>query len=155
MRVFYLVAIVLTIVFMAVDVYYAEEVSSARMDSLMQSYSDYNNQDSYGGYSGYDYYESGKDDELTTEAGIVTMIFFFFYMALYVLSLMKIKTTTMKVFSIIGMSLTGIVLAWDALVISSPGSLSFDEVGVAWIGFGLVMLAFSIVGTVHAFKKKA
>jgi hypothetical protein len=155
MRVFYLVAIVLTIAFMVVDVYYAEEVSSARYDSYFDSYNSYDYDNTYGGYSDYSYSDTGRDDELTVEGGIVTMVFFFFYMAVYLLSLMKIKTTTMKVFSIIGMSLTGIMLAWDALIITSPGSLSFDEVAPAWIFFGLAMLAFSIIGTVHAFKKKA
>ena len=153
MRAFYLVAMVLTIGFMVADGYYIEEVSSARWSSYYDY--DYYSQDYSDGYSGYNSYDSGRDDELTIEAGIVTMVFFFFYLALYVLSLVRIKTTTMKVFSIIGMSLTGIMLAWDALMISSPGGVSFDEVGPAWVIYGVVMLAFTIVGTVHAFKKKA
>ena len=156
MRAFYLVAMVLTLGFMVTDGYYMEEVSSARWSSY-SSY-DYYSQDygdSYSGYDPYNSYDSGRDDELTVEAGIVTMVFFFFYIALYVLSMVKIKTTTMKIFSIIGMSLTGIMLVWDALMISSPGGVSFDEVGAGWIFFGIVMLAFTIVGTVHAFKKKA
>lgn len=149
MRVLYLIALVLTLGFMVADAYYVEEVSSARWSSYY-SYDDY----SYDDY-GYNSYDSGRDDELTIEAGIMSMIVFFFFIALYVLSLIKIKTITMKVFSIIGLSLTGIFLVWDALMMSSPGGISFDEVGPFFVIFGITMLAFSIIGTVHAFKKKA
>lgn len=151
MRVLYIVALVLTLGFMVADAYYVEEVSSARWSSYYSydySYDDY-------GYNSYDSYDSGRDDELTIEAGIMSMIVFFFFIALYVLSLVKIKTTTMKVFSIIGLSLTGIFLVWDALMMSSPGGLSFDEVGPFFVIYGIIMLAFSIIGTIHAFKKKA
>ncbi|OFX28356.1 MAG: hypothetical protein A2X08_10785 [Bacteroidetes bacterium GWA2_32_17] len=150
MRVFYLIAITLTIGFFVADFYYAEEVSHARYSSYDSMY---NSSDPYG--SGYNSYDYSKDDDLTVEAGFVTMGFFLMCVVLYILSLVKIKTTTMKVFSIIGLSLTGIMILWDGVMIASPSGISFNEVVPGWIFFGVVMLAFMIIGTIHAFKKKA
>ncbi|PIV58428.1 MAG: hypothetical protein COS14_09660 [Bacteroidetes bacterium CG02_land_8_20_14_3_00_31_25] len=150
MRVFYLIAITLTIGFFVADFYYAEEVSHARYSSYDSMY---NSSDPYG--SGYNSYDYSKDDDLTVEAGFVTMGFFLMCVVLYILSLVKIKTTTMKVFSIIGLSLTGIMILWDGVMIASPSGISFNEVVPGWIFFGVAMLAFMIIGTIHAFKKKA
>ena len=150
MRVFYLIAITLTIGFFVADFYYAEEVSHARYSSYDSMY---NSSDPYG--SGYNSYDYSKDDDLTVEAGFVTMGFFLMCVVLYILSLVKIKTTTMKVFSIIGLSLTGIMILWDGVMIASPSGISFNEVVPGWIFFRVAMLAFMIIGTIHAFKKKA
>ena len=152
MRAFFISAIVITLGFLVADVYYMEEVSSARYSSYNSDY--YNYSDPYG-YSDYSSYGGSDDDEMTVEAGLVTMAFFLVYIVLFVLSLIKVKTKTMKVFSIIGLSLTGIMAIWDALMISSPGGISFDEVGGGWLFFGVVMIAFTIIGTIHAFKAKA
>jgi hypothetical protein len=150
MRAFYLTALVLTLVFAGLTFFYAEEVSSARWSNY-----NYNSYDSYGS-SSYDSYQySNEDDEKTMEAGFVTMVFFVFYIVLFLLSLIKIKKTTMKVFSIIGLSLTGIMVLWDGLMIASPSSVSFDEVAPGWLIFGVVMLAFTIIGTIQSFKAKA
>ena len=150
MRAFYLTLLVLTIVFAGVEIFYAEEVQSARWSSY-----DYNSYDSYGS-SSYDSYQySNVDDEKTMEAGFITMAFFLIYIVVFILSLIKIKKTTMKVFSIIGLSLTGIMVLWDGLMIASPSSVSFDEVAPGWVLFQVVMLAFMIIGTVQAFKAKA
>lgn len=150
MRAFYLTLLVLTLAFAGVEIYYAEEVQSARWSSY-----DYNSYDPYGS-SSYDSYQySNEDDEKTMEAGFVTMGFFLIYTVLFVLSLIKIKKTTMKVFSIIGLSLTGIMILWDGLMISSPSGISFDEVAPGWILYQVVMLAFMIIGTIQAFKAKA
>ena len=67
MRVFYLIAITLTIGFFVADFYYAEEVSHARYSSYDSMY---NSSDPYG--SGYNSYDYSKDDDLTVEAGFVT-----------------------------------------------------------------------------------
>ncbi len=149
MRAFYLTLLVLTIVFAGVEIFYAEEVSSARWSS-----DDYNSYNSYGS-SSYDYSNSYADDEKTTEAGFITMAFFLIYIVVFVLSLIKIKKTTMKVFAIIGLSFAGIMVLWDGLMISSPGNISFDEVVPGWLFFQVMMLAFMIIGTIQAFKAKA
>ncbi len=150
MRVLYIIAMVLTLGFIIADFYYMEEVSSARYSS----YDNYYSSDPYG-YSGYDSYSSyEEDDDITVQAGIVTLIFFLAFTALFILSLVNLKTMTVKVFSIIGLSLTFIIMLWDGLMISSPGGISFDEVGPAWVFYGLFMIAASIIGTVHAFRPK-
>jgi len=150
MKVLHIIAIVLTLGFIIADLYYMAEVSSARYSSYDYSYSS----DPYG-YSGYnDYYSYDNDDDITEEAGAVTMAFFVLFAALGILSLIKIKTTTVKVFSIITLSLTLIIMLWCGLMISSPGHISFDEVGPAWVIYGLFILSYTIIGTVHAFKVK-
>jgi hypothetical protein len=85
---------------------------------------------------------------------IVSIVFLVFFEVVFLLSLMKIKTKTMKVLSIIGLALTGIMIAWAVLPAASPSSVSFDEVGVGFVGYGVVLLAFSIIGTIHAFKTR-
>jgi hypothetical protein len=150
MRVFYIIAMVLTLGFIIADFYYMEEVSNARY----RSYDDYYSSDPYG-YSGYNSYSSyDDDDDITVQAGAVTLIFFLAFNALFILSLVNLKTMTVKVFSIIGISITGIMMMWDGLMISSPGGISFDEVGPGWVLYGLFMIAATIIGTVHAFKPK-
>ena len=154
LRGFYLSSILLSIVLAIVSLYYISEVSSARMDALFNSMNNYS-QDPYDSYSSYNYYDDDRDNDITVEAGLVTVFFFLFFAALQILTIIKLKTKTMKVISIIGVSLTGIMLAWDGVMMSSPGGISFDEVGVVWVLYAVILLAFSIIGTVHAFKKKA
>ena len=154
LRGFYLSAILLSIVLAIVSLYYISEVSSARMDALFNSMNNYS-QDPYDSYNSYNYYDNDRDNDLTVEAGLVTVFFFLFFAALQILTIIKLKTKTMKVISIIGVSLSGIMLAWDGVMMSSPGGISFDEVGVVWVLYAVILLAFSIIGTVHAFKKKA
>ena len=148
MRAFYLTALVLTLVFIVTSFIYIEKVHSARMDAIYSSLS----YDSYGSSS---YYDSNRDNEMTQEMGFISLFFLFVYLAVEILTFVKLKTKTMKVLTIIGISFTGIMLLWDALMISSPGGVSFDEVGPVWVLFGIIQLAFCIVGVIHAFRKKA
>lgn len=146
----FIIGIVLAFIFIGVCGYYAEEVSSARFEYLFSSYnySDY----SYSGYSSYD--SSYRD--LTSEAGLWSLLFILFFVAMNLVGLIKVKTKTSKVLSIIGLSFSGILLFWDFAVIASPGAMSFDEVSPAWIFFALTMLAFAIIGLVQSlrFEKK-
>ena len=150
MRAFYLIAIVFSLAFVITSAIYIGKVINARTEALFRSLS-YDSYDSYGS----SYYDSGEDDSLTQEAGFISLFFLVFYAVVEVMTFIKLKTKTMKVITIIGISFTGIMLAWDALMISSPGGISFDEVGVAFMLFGIIQLAFSIIGTVHAFRVKA
>jgi hypothetical protein len=149
MRAFYITAVVLTLIFIVVSFVYIERVHSARMDAL---YSSLNSYDSYGGYSSYSSYD--YDNNITQEMGFISIFFFLVYLVVEIFTFIKLKTKTMKVLTIIGISFTGIMLLWNALMISSPGGVSFDEVGPAWILFGIIQLAFCIIGTIHAFRKK-
>lgn len=143
-RAFYIVGIVFSVIFMVVTGYYAEEVDSAKMYDLFSSYS----YDSYSSYSSY--YSSGLAESYTSEAATWSLFFFLSFIAIDLLGLLKVKTTTVKVLSIIGLSLSGIFLLWNFVVLSSPGSVSFDEVAPAWIFYTMVMLAFTIIGVVQS-----
>jgi len=147
----YIIGIVFAFIFIGVCGYYTEEVSNARFDYLFSSYnySDY----SYGGYTSS--YDSSYSD-LTAEAGLWSLLFVLFFVAMNLIGLIKVKTKTSKILSIIGLSLSAIILFWNFAVIASPGAMSFDEVSPAWIFFSLVMLAFAIIGLIQSirFEKK-
>lgn len=148
-KVLYIIGIVFAVIFIGVCGYYAEEVSDARLDYLFSSYNY-----SYSSYSSYSYIGSASD--ITVEAGVWSLVFILFFIAMNLVGLIKVKTKTSKVLTIIGLSFSGILLFWDFAMIASPGSISFDEVSPAWVFFILMMLAFSIVGLIQSirFSKK-
>lgn len=137
-----IVGIVLSVIFLFVIGFLITEVESAR-------YSSYYGYD-YSSYNSYSSYDNGSDD---TMMGVIVSFFFFaFFILAGILGLIKVKTTTNKVFSIIGLSITGIFFLWNILMMMSPGSLSYDEVGVGFAFYSIIMLAFMIVGLVQAVK---
>jgi len=151
-KAFYIVGIVFAVIFLFLGAYYSEEVSSAKWDSFFGDYS-YNYSSSYDyGYSYGSSNYSNLDEEYTIEAGLWSIFFFLAFTAITLLGLLKIKTKTNKVLSIIGLSLTAIYLMWNFLMISSPGSISFDEVYPGWAMYCNIMLAFSIVGLVQSIR---
>jgi hypothetical protein len=144
LRFLYIFSLVLSLVLIIVSANYMGRVSDARNEAY--------------GYSSYDRpynYDSHEDEDITVEAGKVTMPFFAFYLALGILTLLKLKTKTMKVLAIIGSVLTLLMFAWDFIMMGSPGGVSFDETGGGWIFFGIVQIAFGIIGCIHAFRTKA
>jgi len=149
MRGFYITGIVLAAILFLFTIYYAEETRHARWRAYDYNYNSYNS------YGGYNYSSYSNDKEYTIEAGLISAFFFLFFIALEILTLIKLKTTTMKVLSIIGISITGIMILWDLLMLVDPGGISFNEVSEGWIIFAMIQTAFCIVGTVHAFRKKA
>lgn len=149
-KAFYIVGIVFSVIFMGIISYYAEEVSDARWDYLDSMYSSY---DYDYGYSSYNYSMfSDNDDDLTVEGGLWSLFFIFSFIAIDLLGLLKIKTTTVKVLSIIGLSLSGIFLLWDIVMILNPSGISFDEVQPGFAFYATVMLAFTIVGLVQSVR---
>lgn len=72
----------------------------------------------------------------------------------FLLGLINIKRVTNKVLSIIGLSLAALFLLWDLVMLSSPSNLSFDEVGIGFFFFTLVIVAFSIVGIIQSNRFK-
>lgn len=146
MRSLYITAMGLTVLFFILVVYFANEVHAARMENLFRSFGS----DSY-----YDFMSDRRDADITFNAGLVSLFYLLVILFTQIMTLVKLRTTTMLVLTIIGLVFSVIMLAWDALMMSSPTHISFDEVGVAFLGYGLIILSFSIVGTVHAFRKKA
>lgn len=151
---FNIAGIVMTIIFAIIIFYYADEVDSARSYSY-SSYSSYSGYSSDPYSSSYSYstpsYSSYSDSysELTEEAGLWSLLFFLYFTFLFIFNLIKVKTKTTKVLSIIGISLTGLWLCWDLLMIADGGALSFDEIAPGFIFYCLVVLAFTIIGTIH------
>lgn len=144
-KAFYIVNLVLSVVFMATCIYYVDEVSSAQLEALFSSF---NTSDPYAYL--YSSYDAGSD--LTAEAALISIFFFLMFITTDLLGIIKMKTKTVKVLGIIGLSLSGILLLWDLLMMSSPGSISFDEVGAVFVLYSFVVMAFSIVGLIQSIR---
>ena len=143
----YIVGIVFSVIFLILSVGYADEVNSASYSSYF--YDSYN---SYGSYD-YNYYDYGSSaSDLTMEAALWSLFFFLSFIAIDLLGLIKVKTKTTKILSIIGLSLSGMFLLWNFAVLSSPGALSFDEVAPAWVLYCLAMHVFSFLGLIQSIK---
>lgn len=140
-RALYICGIVLSMVFLGTCGYYASEISNARFSAVMAAFSS----DSLMSFNG-DY------SALTEEAALVSLFFLIAFLVIDLMGLLKVKTTTVKVISIIGISLTAIMLVWDLMVLSSPDAISFDEVAVGFCLYAFVVLAFSIVGLVQSVR---
>jgi hypothetical protein len=144
-KTFYILGIVFSVVFFIVIAYYIDEVNSARYADLSNALNSY---DPYGYSSYYSYSDSSSD--ITSEAGIVSALFILFFIAADILGLLKIKTRTIKVVGIIGLSLSGLFLLWAIVMLGSPGAISFDEAGAGFWLYALIMLAFSITGLIQS-----
>jgi hypothetical protein len=156
MRAFFITACVLSLIYIIACAGIAEMVSDARWS---YDYTDYYGSDYYGDDYGYDSYDYGYDDyynddadDYTRVGGVVSVFYMLISAGAFLLALMKIKTKTMKVISIIGLSLSGLFLLWAMLPMASPSGISFDEIAPAFILAGITLLALHIVGIVHAFK---
>ncbi len=149
-KIIFIIGIVFSVIFIFITGYYAELVSNARFDYLFSSYS----YDSYSSYSSsYSSYGSGDSySGLTSEAALWSLLFILYFVAMNLVGLIKVKTKTSKILSIIGLSFGGIILFWNFAVMGSPGAMSFDEVAPAWIFFGLMMLAFSIIVLIQSVR---
>lgn len=150
MKALYIIGIVLSVIFMFVIGYFIAEVESSRYAGYMYDYS--SSYSSYGSYNyGYNsYVDYGRED--TFIGAIVSFFFFAFFILAGILGLVKTKTKTNKVLSIIGLSLSGIFFFWNLAVMVDPGGISYDEVGGGYGFYTFVMLAFMIVGLVQAVK---
>lgn len=146
MKALYIIGIGLSVIFMIVIGYFIEEVESARFSSLYYNYSSNNLYSSYN----YDFYNSGADE--TMMAAVVSFFFFAYFIVMSIFGLIQVKTGTNKVFSIIGLSISSIFFFWNFLMMFSPSSISFDEVGGGWVFYSLMMLSFMIVGLIQAVR---
>lgn len=143
-RAFYIVGIVFSVIFFFVSAYYISEARDAYLNELF-SYD-------YSGY-GYSYLYTGTSRaDVSFEGALVSLFFFLAFLAIDLMGLLKVKTSTAKVMSIIGLSISGIFLLWNFGVLTSPGAMSFDEVGPAWMLYCMIVLAFSIVGLVQSVR---
>lgn len=130
MRALNIIGLALVFVMLFVIGYYINEVSSVRWSS----------------YLDFDYlYPSSGVGAITTEAVMFMLVFVLFYTASYIANLVKVKTTTSKVMTIIGLSFSFIVLITCFGVLAEPRAMSFDESGGFFILYAIINLAFFIV----------
>jgi hypothetical protein len=158
MRAFFISAVVLSFIYIIAAFAIAQKVETARtMSWLSYDYNDYSYDDGYSYDYGYDsssvYDEEAED--ATRTGGVVSVLFMLISAGVFVLALLKIRTKTMKVISIIGLSLSGLFFLWGMLPMASPGGISFDEIGPAFGVAGIALLGLHIVGVIHAFKTAA
>lgn len=140
-RALYIGSIVLAIVFVIVGVYYSAEVKYARYDY----YSSLGT-----AYGTYPTYNSGYYAEYSFEAGLVSLLFILFFIATDLLGLIKVKTKTAKVMSIIGLAFGGLFLFIDLAIIAAPTDIPYDDAFPAFFLYALIVLAFSVVGLVQS-----
>lgn len=143
-KAFYITTLALSFIFICVCGYYISEVSSARMSALLDMYMSSDYLDPYSSYS-YD-----NSSSLTEEAGWVCLPFILFFIMTELMGIIKIKTKTTKILGILGLVFGSLFLIWDLLMISSPGAISFDEVGPVFVLYGFLVMAFAIVGIIQS-----
>jgi len=142
--------IVLSALLIVVTSYYAERATSARheyWDNYDYSYDDYE----YGSYD-YDYTSDyNQRQKLTIEAGLVTQLFFLFFTTISILWITKVKRVVAKVFGIISLTISGIMVLADLLLLTFPDA-DFDDCAPFWILYALHMIPFTIIGLVQVAK---
>ena len=144
-------ALALTLVFGYFSINAKQQVSAAVGAEILDMLS--GNVDENGESANQSSYEY-EISKSTHDLAIVTLVYGLLAETTLVLSLMKIKTKTVKIMSIIGMAIGGIFLVFNFMPLSSPGKFSFDETWSLYYLFGTIMLAVFSVITVHAFRKK-
>ncbi|MFT4602120.1 MAG: hypothetical protein ACI857_002306 [Arenicella sp.] len=144
MKTINIIGICLAVILMPLCIYFVEETSTARWASWDYDW----------GYGGSSYYGPSAG-ELTAQGGGISILIVGFFIYACIMNMVKIKTTTSKVMSIIGLSLMGIGFLVNLSLVAGAGT--YDEGGLINIFVGLVMIAFSIVFLVQSvnFEKKA
>ncbi len=141
MKIVNIIGLVLVVVVLAIIGYYINEVDEAQW-RYWSSY-DY---DDYLNYSYPDY------NSITFEAALVMIPFTVFFVLGYIWNIIKVKTVTAKVMSIIGLSFSLLIVLINLLVLVDGGAMSFDESGGFFAVYHVINLAFFIVLLVQAVR---
>jgi hypothetical protein len=144
MKGLYIAAVVLAPLMGVTSIYYLEEWHSA----LRASFSGYIPNTNHGVYS----VELVCD--VTQQGSAAGLLFTVFYILLYSFTFKHIRTSTAKVMSIIGLCFSGLVFLVTLFAVANPGAVFFDEYVMIFVGYALIMLAFSIVNLVQATRFK-
>ena len=137
MRGLNIIGIIISILLFPLVIYYIEEVNTARW----RSWDIWDTGFSYTGPSAAD---------LTFEGALFLLGITLFMVFQNIFNIVKVKTMTAKVLGIIGVSLIGLALLYNLLMLAEPRNVSFTEGGPLWLIVGLLMLAFSIVFLVQS-----
>ena len=138
MKAINIIGIVLAIAIVPLSIYYIELTSSARWASWDVL------------FDGYSSYSGPSASEVTFEGGSICLLFGLFFVYQCISNMIKIKTMTTKVMSIISLSLVGLAFLINLIFVLAPGEFTFDEGGQMWMIIGVIMLAFSIVFLVQS-----
>jgi hypothetical protein len=107
-------------------------------------------------WSNYDYesynYSYPDYSSITFEAALVMIPFTIFFILAYIWNMIKVKTTSTRVFSIIGLSFSLLIVLINLAVLGNPGSLDFTESGGFFIFYHIINLAFFIVLLVQSVR---
>lgn len=159
MRAFFITLCVLTLIYVIAAFAIANTVDDYSDMAFYEMLNDYSYDDySYDdySYSSYDYsssdYYDEQADDATRMGGILSVVYMLLSAGTFLMGLLKVKTKTMKVISIIGLSLSGLFMLWAFLPMGSPSGVGFDEVGPAFGLAGIALLGLHIVGMIQAFK---
>ena len=124
MKLINIISIALSVILIGISFYYVDEVYFLK----------WRNNFAYDGYNAANYNSEG----LTVQVGLLTGLFFGYFAFGYIKNLRLNLRKQTKTLAIIGSVLTVGILFWDGIMISSPSHISFDEVGMAWMGYALV-----------------
>lgn len=147
MKALYITSLPLIVIYTILLIYYSAEYQSAywqEWDSIYYSYDDY-------GYNNYSYY-GPSSDSIGMEFGLISILFCLYFLAQDIVGLVRIKTATTKVLTIIGICVSGFMVLFSGLVASDPGAIGLNEVGPMFLIYSIIVLGFSIVGLIQSVK---
>ncbi len=116
MKILNVIAIALSVLLIGLSFYYIDEVFFLRW----VNYVDYNPSNKL------------KAELLTFYIGLFSFVFFIPFLILFIKQL-RLR----KVLALIGIVLSTVMIVWDLMMITSPSHISFDEVGLAWMAYGI------------------
>ncbi len=139
------VGILSALIMGVVAVYFTEEVKTERWGGFMNDFMNYSDSSVI--------YEN-KADELSMQAAGIMLLLTGYFIFGFIRNLMKIKTMTTRVISIVGLSFTLIAFLFGLVSILDPAGASFDETGPVFIGYGILCLAFFVVLFIQASRQE-
>lgn len=142
MRIVNIIGLVLVFVVLAVIGYYINEINEAK-------WAYWNNYD-YKEYHYPDYYFN----TVTFEAALLMMPFTIFFILAYIWNMIKVKTTSTRVFTIIGLSFSLIIGLINWMILVESQSFVFSESGRLFVIYHIITLAFFIVLLVQSVRYK-
>jgi hypothetical protein len=140
MKIMNIIGLVLVVIAFTVIGYYINEVNEA-------SWRYWSNYD----YDSYNYSYPGYSST-TTEAALAMIPFTVFFIFAYIWNMIKVKTMTTRVMSIIGLSFSLLIVLVNLAVLASPGALDFTESGGFFLIYHIINLAFFIVLLVQSVR---
>jgi len=93
-------------------------------------------------------------NSITKNAALIFAAIFLFFATEFASVRKKILTKTMNIISALGAVIGLGVGVWSLYIYYNPEKIELNQYENAFGAWSLIMLAFSIVGTVHAFRTK-